>query len=159
VAVACDFGGWTARARSIGQRRRKDEKKGPLPSRLRALYWWKFAREEDTQVPHASVSLVYRHLRRWIGRGDDASPDHQLLERFVAGRAEAAFAALVERQAGKGMLAGKLSGTPALVMPVGVLGIGAGLAPLRQAAPQAPLAQALARLRWLPASGGGSERR
>ncbi len=50
-------------------------------------------------MPHASIPLVSQYLRRLAARGGDPSPDHELLQRFVAERDEAAFAILLERHA------------------------------------------------------------
>src|SRR5579871_3998226 len=50
-------------------------------------------------MPHASIPLVYRQLRRWTAP-HDSIPDHELLQRFVAHGDETAFAALVQRHAG-----------------------------------------------------------
>src|SRR5437868_9311692 len=48
-------------------------------------------------MPQGQLHAVVRHLRRIAGEGAAAPTDRQLLARFVAGRDEAAFAALVER--------------------------------------------------------------
>jgi RNA polymerase sigma factor (sigma-70 family) len=50
-------------------------------------------------MPHPSIPLVSQYLRRLRTRYRDPSPDHELLQRFVACRDEAAFAVLVERHA------------------------------------------------------------
>ncbi len=48
-------------------------------------------------MAHPSIPLVYRQLRQLTGWHGDPQPDHQLLQRFIMTREEAAFAALVER--------------------------------------------------------------
>jgi RNA polymerase sigma factor (sigma-70 family) len=48
-------------------------------------------------MAHARLATVLRHVQRIAGPPERAQTDAQLLERFLAGRDEAAFGALVER--------------------------------------------------------------
>jgi DNA-directed RNA polymerase specialized sigma24 family protein len=48
-------------------------------------------------MAHPSAQFVSRQLRQLTARHGDPQPDHQLLQRFVMARDEAAFATLVER--------------------------------------------------------------
>ncbi len=50
-------------------------------------------------MAHASIPLLSHYLRRLTARCGDPATDHELLQRFVNRREEAAFAALVERHA------------------------------------------------------------
>lgn len=50
-------------------------------------------------MPRSPIPFVSQYLRRLKARHGDPSMDHELLQRFVAFREEAAFAALVERHA------------------------------------------------------------
>jgi RNA polymerase sigma factor (sigma-70 family) len=52
------------------------------------------------QMPQPPMPLTSQVIFRLAARHGDRSTDHELLQRFIAGREEAAFAALVERHGG-----------------------------------------------------------